>query len=100
MSTWFRKSVHDFDADERRRWAHVRRKVFARAGWKCQSCEKYGWLSTLECDHIRPIHLGGSTWDERNLQALCKPCHYAKTRSERIQDPERVRWIVRRDNNA
>ena len=34
-----------------------------------------------EVDHIIPLEQGG-THDETNLQALCKPCHSAKTARE------------------
>ena len=37
--------------------------------------------------------MGGSEWDVSNLQALCRGCHFAKTRAERTTpvEPERKR---------
>jgi 5-methylcytosine-specific restriction endonuclease McrA len=35
----------------------------------------------LECDHIVPLHRGGSN-DPGNLQSLCKECHAIKTATE------------------
>jgi 5-methylcytosine-specific restriction endonuclease McrA len=50
----------------------------------CIYCLKQDKLTpTQEVDHIVP-HLGDKDlfWDEKNLQALCKPCHSAKTARE------------------
>ena len=42
-------------------------------------CEAKGLVSlSRELDHIVPLHKGGSN-DQDNLQALCVPCHRAKT---------------------
>lgn len=54
---------------------------------KCKGvCEICGKVDrdphNLEMDHIIAIILGGHPWDERNLQALCKTCHKAKTKSD------------------
>ena len=62
-----------------RPWRVVRRRVFNRDGWRCQSCGKAG---RLECDHIMPVHLGGEFWDMGNLQTLCRDCHIAKSARE------------------
>ena len=61
------------------RWRLLRRRIFDRDGWRCQSCGKAG---RLECDHILPVHKGGEFWEPSNLQALCRPCHFAKTARE------------------
>ena len=45
------------------------------------SCRKCGSIVGLECDHIVPLHRGGTN-DASNLQSLCKECHAAKTASE------------------
>jgi 5-methylcytosine-specific restriction protein A len=37
--------------------------------------------SALDVDHIRPIAHGGEDVDE-NVQALCRPCHKLKTRTD------------------
>ena len=33
-------------------------------------------------DHIIPVRLGGSFWDDGNYQALCIKCHNAKSGRE------------------
>ena len=68
-------------AQERRRWASLRRVVFERDGWRCVRC---GMAARLECDHVRPLHKGGDEWDESNLQTLCRTCHIRKSRIERL----------------
>ena len=45
------------------------------------SCRKCGSIVGLECDHIVPLHRGGTN-DASNLQSLCKECHASKTASE------------------
>lgn len=42
-------------------------------------CEKCGVSLSQEVDHIVPLSKGGAKYDHDNLQALCKPCHTAKT---------------------
>ena len=61
------------------RWKRLRRVILDRDGWRCQSCGKAG---RLEVDHILAVHLDGAFWDLGNLQALCRDCHFAKTRRE------------------
>lgn len=61
----------------------------ARAGYLakhplCANCQKEGRVEeATEVDHVIP-HRGDMTlfWDQANWQALCKPCHSAKTASE------------------
>ena len=64
-------------------WERLRRLVLDRDGWRCQACGKAG---RLEVDHKRSLHLGGSN-DPSNLQALCRGCHFGKTRAEAGGDP-------------
>lgn len=76
-------------------WERVRRRVFDRDGWRCQSCGKLG---KLECDHVRALQDGGALLDMANLQALCRPCHFDKTAGEyrryqrRVMGPARAAW--------
>ena len=73
-----------------RRWAYVRRAVFARDNWRCRRCGRAG---RLECDHVVPLHRGGDPYDPGNLQTLCRPCHIDKTAGENTRpDPERDAW--------
>ena len=83
-------SVHHLRLNNRR-WERVRRAVFKRDGYRCQSCGRAG---RLECDHVVPLHHGGERYALANLQSLCRGCHVAKTRSENAtwSDPEREAW--------
>ena len=76
---------------DRRRWNRLRRRMFDEVGWRCRECGKAG---RLELDHIKPVHQGGSWWDEGNLQVLCRGCHFEKTAAEnsRPSSPERRAW--------
>ena len=50
----------------------------------CAECRRHGrTVAASVVDHIQP-HKGNRTifWDERNWQALCKPCHDTKTARE------------------
>ena len=74
------------------RWRRLRLQVFEAAGYRCRKC---GGAGRLECDHIRPLHRGGDPWAMDNLQALCRGCHIAKTRAERLarqETPLRRAW--------
>lgn len=51
--------------------AETRRKVWARAGHKCERC---GSRHALQIDHILPKAKGG-TDDECNLRLLCRACN-------------------------
>ena len=44
-------------------------------------------VGRLQVDHVVSEHAGGSTWDESNLQALCRGCHIAKTSRENSRPP-------------
>lgn len=37
----------------------------------------------FQTDHIIPIHKGGAGIDPNNLQTICVPCHWAKTKIDR-----------------
>ena len=64
--------------------------VLERDGWRCQGCGRAG---RLEVDHIVALEDGGDPWAFDNLQALCKACHQAKTRTERGDSrPEVEAW--------
>ena len=52
----------------------------------CMVCLKAGKrVASDEVDHIRPLAWGGSD-DRSNKQALCIPCHAAKSAAERAED--------------
>lgn len=82
-------------ADERGygwQWKQVRARVMARDCGLCQPCSRAGFVRLAgEVDHI----VGKDRWriergsvqgcdDESNLQAICSPCHKAKTGAERL----------------
>ena len=58
---------------DRRKWALVRLQVLDRDGWRCVQCGKAG---RLEVDHVTPMESDGAVYEKRNLQALCRPCHF------------------------
>jgi 5-methylcytosine-specific restriction endonuclease McrA len=74
------------------------RKRVTRWG-KCTACNKLEPLYLLQIDHKEPIipidrSLDEMSWDEvvdkvwcdeRNLQAVCKPCHKAKSKIENAE---------------
>ena len=74
-----------------RQWARLRRRILERDGYRCRACGRPG---RLEVDHVQPLHQGGAALDPTNLQALCGPCHVAKSTRERggPPDPEREAW--------
>lgn len=56
---------------------HIRKKILARDGYTCQQCGG----AAAEVDHIDNTR-GPGYDDLSNLQALCVPCHKAKTQRE------------------
>ena len=78
------------------RWKRLRREVLERDKALCQLCSEQGKvMPAVAVDHITPKAEGG-TDDPENLQAICKPCHQAKTEEEskraragaRVKNPE------------
>lgn len=64
--------------------------VLRRDTYRCQACGAVG--VPLEADHIVSLDDGGADHVD-NMQALCKPCHFAKTRKENGFDvPELNEW--------
>lgn len=59
----------------------LRRRVFARDGYRCQIGSDVCTGDADEADHIIPDGEGGET-NLRNLQAACGPCHALKTQDE------------------
>ena len=55
-------------------WSAIRAKVLRRDGRICQSCGD----AATEVDHVE----AGDDHDLSNLQALCTPCHRAKSARE------------------
>jgi 5-methylcytosine-specific restriction protein A len=55
----------------------VRKYVFERDNFQCQSCGKIYLETNLNIDHIIPLARGGSN-DISNLQTLCQTCNQKK----------------------
>ncbi|MBL1209235.1 HNH endonuclease [Geminocystis sp. GBBB08] len=55
----------------------VRKYVYNRDNYQCQSCGKNTKETTLNIDHIIPLAKGGSN-DISNLQTLCLKCNQKK----------------------
>lgn len=74
-------------ANEQRRltgrpWRRLRERIMLRDKYLCQACLRAGRLQVgTECDHIVPLAQGGDD-SSHNLEAICKPCHDAKTMRE------------------
>ena len=57
----------------------------------CVECERMGRVTAAtQRDHIKPLAEGG-TEDDSNVQALCRPCHDAKTQGEAARGRQRAR---------
>ncbi|WP_193197136.1 HNH endonuclease [Nostoc sp. MG11] len=56
----------------------VRKYVFQRDKYQCQSCGKTTLETDLTIDHIIPLAQGGQN-DISNLQTLCFTCNQQKT---------------------
>lgn len=69
-----------------RRWQAVREMVMQRDGYTCQPCLREGRIAVraTDADHIIPRKVAPErTYDLTNIEAICRACHNAKTRSER-----------------
>ncbi|MBC7599705.1 MAG: HNH endonuclease [Polaromonas sp.] len=63
-------------------WDKVRELIMRRDGGICQPCLQSRTVTLAHAvDHIVPKAEGG-TDDPANLQAICRPCHAAKTAEE------------------
>lgn len=65
-----------------RPWRRLRQRVLERDRHLCQPCQRTGRATPAnEVDHIVNVAEGGTDSDD-NLEAICGPCHKAKTASE------------------
>lgn len=70
------------------RWQTIRRQVRDRQEGRCAICGSEFGMS-FEVDHIRPRSAfraeqgAAAASSSSNLQALCRPCHQAKTTADR-----------------
>lgn len=63
-------------------WQKLRDRIMARDHGLCQPCLRRGAVSLAKAvDHVTPKDQGGDD-SPANLQAICDPCHKAKTAAE------------------
>lgn len=55
-------------------WQKTRLRIFERDGHRCTYCGSEG---PLECDHVKPVALGGKH-DDSNLTTSCQNCNRRK----------------------
>jgi hypothetical protein len=63
--------------------------LVVRDGLRCNDSHGHGCgmnfkMRKLTIDHVIPISRGGPVMDLNNMQLLCKPCHFRKTKAERF----------------
>lgn len=77
---WARTSRHERGYGTA--WDKLRKRILSRDKYLCQTCARKGRLTPAnEVDHKKPKAKGG-TDSEDNLEAICSPCHKAKTSAE------------------
>jgi 5-methylcytosine-specific restriction protein A len=80
LSGWHRTSRHARGYGSA--WDRLRAQVLKRDSHLCQPCLRNGRVyPATQVDHIKPKAKGG-TDDLANLEAICPPCHEAKTAAE------------------
>lgn len=68
----------------RRTWGASEQKIVAaKQEWKCAACATM-LPASFELDHKTPLWDDGDDCYETNAQALCNPCHAAKSQRENI----------------
>jgi len=85
---WGAKSRHERGYDYA--WVKVRNEVMERDEGECQSCKRAGRMTLARAvDHIvskaeaaRRRWTRAQTDHPSNLEAICDPCHAAKTEAE------------------
>lgn len=61
-----------------------RRAVLERDHWRCQIRGPKCLGKATQADHIVNVKRGGAEYDLTNGQAVCAPCHQAKTQREAL----------------
>ncbi|MCI4347537.1 MAG: HNH endonuclease [Thermoplasmata archaeon] len=82
------RTPHRYLADPRTTpaWRRARKAVLARDHSTCRACGR----PASDVDHIIELIDGGAPYDLGNLQALCAPCHDAKSSEARYQRASRA----------
>ncbi|MCQ4364557.1 HNH endonuclease [Mycobacterium gordonae] len=62
-------------------WQKLRVRVLQRDNHQCRIRGPRCLGAADQVDHIIPVHRGGTDTDD-NAQAVCRPCHAAKTARE------------------
>ncbi|SES12327.1 5-methylcytosine-specific restriction enzyme A [Vreelandella subterranea] len=79
--TW-KKPAHKKSGRGGRPWRRIRERILQRDKGLCQPCLRKGiYTPAAEVDHIVNEASGGTDVDD-NLEAICNPCHKAKTQEE------------------
>ena len=69
-----------WDGYNTRAWRERRLAFLIACKYKCAVDGCNNAASTV--DHVKPISSGHDPYDQANWQALCKPCHTAKSSKE------------------
>lgn len=65
-------------------WRRIRSRILKRDNHLCQECMRQKRIvPAYAVDHITPKARGGTDSFD-NLEAICKPCHQAKTNREAL----------------
>ena len=73
-----------------KRWKIARFVALERANWRCQRCGKAG---RLEVHHRQRVVDDGAFFDPDNLEAVCRPCHFARHgQAAPVRRPDRSEW--------
>jgi len=75
--SWVQNKKHE-NIYNSKRWRMLAQQIRDNEPF-CRNCAKKD-ITTLATvtDHIIAVRLGGSFWNENNLQPLCTSCHNAK----------------------
>jgi 5-methylcytosine-specific restriction protein A len=67
-------------------WYWIRKDILKRDNYRCSICKKRHRKAQLDIDHIIPARLNIDPFNKSNLRTLCKECHKAKTKLDRVFD--------------
>ena len=70
-------------------WQAFRRRCIQRAGYRCERCGRAG---RFEVHHKVPVAKGGKRFDFRNVEVVCRSCHFAEHKTD---NPQRREWYER-----
>ena len=80
-----------------KRWRALR-NYFIQKNPLCAQCKRDGIITGAQMvDHIKPITMGGSSVDKKNLQSLCNTCHAKKSGRESAEKRRNIKDYKRDD---